>query len=114
MADDPLGEHGHLVVHDQRGPAGVGDGAVEGLEETESSAEFAEQEGSGVGGEPSAPEIGDDGLGAEPGKAEGVVATVCHSDGLAVVGSGRVLTQSLQGVRPSRNSPTAAGMNYSG
>ena len=51
-----------------------------------SSAEFAEQEGASVGGEPSAPEVGDDGLGAEPGEAQRVVATVCHSDGLALVG----------------------------
>jgi hypothetical protein len=111
---DPLSEHGHLVVHDQRGPARVGDGSIEGLEQTESSAEFAEQEGASVGGEPSAPEVGDDGLGAEPGEEERVAATVCHSDGLAVVGSGRVLTRSLQGVRPSRNSPTAARMKYCG
>ena len=57
-------------------------------------ADLAEQQRAGVGGEPSAREIGDDGLGPEAGKVEGVAVTVCHSGGLAVWGSGRVLTQS--------------------
>ena len=33
--DDPLGEHGPLVVDDEDGVAGVGDGGVEGVEQSE-------------------------------------------------------------------------------
>ena len=86
--DDPLGEHGLLVVDDEDGLAGVGDGRVEGVEEAEAVGDLAEQQGAGVGGEPSAAEVGDDGLGPEPGKAEGVAVTVCHSGGLALEGLG--------------------------
>ena len=81
--DDPLGEHGLLVVDDEDGMARVGDGRVEGVEEAEAVGDLAEQQGAGVGGEPAAVEVGDDGLGPEPGKVEGVAVTVCHSGGLA-------------------------------
>ena len=83
MADDPLGDHGPLVVGDAGRVAGVGDGRVEGLEEAGRLADLAEQEGAGVGGEPAAEEVGDDRLGAEAGKGEGFAVTVCHSGGLA-------------------------------
>jgi len=111
---DPLGDHGVLVVDDECGISGVGDGGVEGIEEPEVVSDLAEQQGAGVGGEASAVEIGDDGLGSEAGKVKGIAVTVRHSGGLAVCGWGRVLTQSLQGVRPSRKSPAARRMKYPG
>ena len=112
--DDPLSEHGFLVMDDDRQPAWVGHDAIESVEESELVADFAEEQSTGVGGEPSAGEVSHNGLGSDAGKVEGVAVTVCHSDGLAVWGSGRVLTQSLQGVRPSRNSPPARRMKYPG
>ena len=81
--DDPLGEQGSLVVDDEDGMAWVGDRRVEGVEEADAVGDLAEQQGAGVGGQPSALEVGDDGLGPEAGKAEGIAVTVCHSDGLA-------------------------------
>ena len=101
--DHPLCEHGARVVDDEDGMARVGDGGVEGLEETDVVADLAEQKRPGVGGEPAALEIGDDGLGAEAGKVEGVAVTVCHSDGLAFGGHGVLLIHILQYVRSSRN-----------
>ncbi len=101
--DDPLSEQGPLGVHDQGGEAAVGDDAIEGVEQSEPLAELSQQEGAGVGGELAALEVGDNRLGAESGKGEGVAVTVCHSDGLALGRWRTVLLQSLQGVRPSRN-----------
>ena len=100
---DPLGEHGALVVADRLGLARVGDRFGEGPEEPEGALDLAQQQGAGIGGEAPAAEVGDDLLGAEAGKAQGGVGTVCHSDGLAFLGDWIVLTQTLQGVRPSRN-----------
>jgi hypothetical protein len=111
---DPLGEQGFLVMDDDGQPSGVGDGVVEGVEESEPVSDLSEQEGAGVGGEPAALEVGDDALGPDPGKGEGFAVTVCHSGGLAVCGLGVLLTQILQGVRPSRNSITASRMKYPG
>ncbi len=101
--EDLLGEHGPLGGHDQGGEAAVGDGVIEGLEQSEPLSELAEQEGTGVGGEPPTLEVGDDRLGAESGEGEGVAVTVCHGDGLALVRWGTMLLPSLQGVRPSHN-----------
>ncbi|SIO13396.1 hypothetical protein SAMN05444166_2632 [Singulisphaera sp. GP187] len=53
--DDPLSEHGLLVVDDSGKPARVGNGLVEDVEESESLADLAKQEDVGVGGEPSPP-----------------------------------------------------------
>ena len=86
QGDDPLGEQGPLVVVDPCRVAGVGDGFVEGPEQPGRLADLAEQQGTGVGGEPAAEEVGDQGLGAEAGKGEGLAITVCHSGGLAARG----------------------------
>ena len=102
-ADDPLGEQGLLVMHDDREPAGVGDDAVEGVEEPESLLEFPEQEGTGIGGDPTALEIGDDRLRTEGGKRQGVAVTLCQCGGLATWRFGELLIQILQGVRPPRH-----------
>ncbi|CAN5856126.1 hypothetical protein BH23PLA1_BH23PLA1_20660 [soil metagenome] len=73
---DALGEDRLLIVDDEFGLAGVGDGRVEGVEEPELLFDFTQQEGAGVGGQSSALEIGDDLLGSEAGKGEGLLVTV--------------------------------------
>jgi hypothetical protein len=94
---DPLGEHGLLVVDDEDGVPGVGDGRVEGVEEAEAVGAFAEQQGAGVGGEPPTLEVGVDGLGPEAGKGESFAVPVCPGGGLIPGGIWAVLTQSLHG-----------------
>jgi hypothetical protein len=81
--DDPLGEHGLLVVEDQWQPARVRNGSIESVEESQSLADLSEQEDARIGGQPPPLKIGDDRLGAEAGKVEGSEVTVCHGDGLA-------------------------------
>src|SRR6185312_12949534 len=100
---DALREQDALVVDDESGITGVRDGRVQSVEEADSIGHLPQQEGATVGGEPSALEIGDDGLGATPGKVEGIAVTVCHSDGLGYCGRGSSLIHILQYVRPSRN-----------
>ena len=114
--DDPLGEHGALVVDDEVGMSrGRGWRALRASKSPSPLGDLAEQQGAGVGGEPAAVEVGDDRLGPEAGKGEGFAVTVCHGDGLAVWRGGACcLTQILQGVRPSRNSNTARRMKYPG
>ena len=80
--DDPLGDQGPLVMDDEGRVAGVGDGLIEGAEESGLFADLAEEQRAGVGGEPATLEVGDDGLGSEAGKGEGRAITVCHSGGL--------------------------------
>ena len=92
-----------LVVDGEDGMARVGDGVVEGVEESDGVGDLAEEEGAGVGGEPAAEEIGADLLGPEGGKVEGLGVTVCHGDGLAVGGIWASLIQILQHVRLSHN-----------
>jgi hypothetical protein len=55
---------------------------IEGLEQAEPLADFAEQQGGG--GEPLARELGDDRLGPEAGKLEGVAVPVGPGEGLAL------------------------------
>ena len=83
---DPLGDHGLLVMDDEDRVAGIGDDRRDGLEEAGLAAHFPEQEGSGIGGQPASQEVGDDRLGAEAGKGEGLAVTVCHGGGLAPAG----------------------------
>src|SRR4051812_12085284 len=80
---DPLGEQGALVVDDEDRMAGVGDRRVEGVAEADPVGHLGEEQGAAVGGEPSALEVGDDGLGPTSGKVEGIAVTVCPGDGLA-------------------------------
>ena len=70
---------------------------------TEAVADLAEEQGAGICGEPAALEIGDDGLGPESGKVDGLVVTLCHSGGLAFGGVWSSLIHILQYVRPPRN-----------
>src|SRR5512135_2977913 len=76
---DLLGQQVLLVVADQFGLAGVRQTVVAGLEQSEGSLDLAEEQGSGIGGEPSALEISEDVLGSEAGKGEGLGGTVCHA-----------------------------------
>ena len=59
-------------MDDEDGMAWVGDRRVEGVEQSDPVADLAEQQRAGVGGEPAALEVGDDVLGPEGGKAEGI------------------------------------------
>src|SRR5262249_14193817 len=101
--DGPLGNQGWLVVGDQRRVAGIGDGPVEGLEQPGRLAGLAEQQGARIGGQSAAEEVGDDGLGAEAGKGQGLAITVCHSGGLAARGKWSSQPHILTIVRPPRN-----------
>src|SRR6185312_6130152 len=65
-----LGDHGALVMDDEAWVSGVGNGGVECVKEADLVGGIAEQQGTGVGSEQAAPEIGDDGLGAEARKVE--------------------------------------------
>ena len=49
---DPLCDHGALVVNDEGGASGIGDGGVECIEEANFLGDLAQQQGAGVGGEP--------------------------------------------------------------
>ena len=64
--------------------------AIEGVEQPDALIDLAEQQRAGVGGEPAAAEVGDDGLGSEAGKVERFGVTVCHRGGLAAWRSGIV------------------------
>src|SRR5262249_62082222 len=101
--DGPLGNQGWLVVGDQRRGGGIGDGPVEGLEQPGRLAGLAEQQGARIGGQSAAEEVGDDGLGAEAGKGQGLAITVCHSGGLAARGKWSSQPHILTIVRPPRN-----------
>jgi hypothetical protein len=81
--EDPLGDQGALVGDDPRRVAGVGDGLIEGPEPPGRLAGLAEEQGAGVGGEPATLEVGDNRLGPEAGKGQGLASTVCQSGGRA-------------------------------
>jgi hypothetical protein len=83
-------------VDDIDGVARVGDGRVEGLEESEAVGDLAEEEGPGVGRDTAAEEVGDDGPAPEGGKVEWLGVTVCHAMAFSSEGWGCVLTQTLQ------------------
>src|SRR5579883_1459450 len=88
---DPLGDHGALVMDDEHGMTRIWDRRVKGVEESDAVIDLAEQEGPGICGNLSTQEVGDDGLGVEPGKSQRIAVTVCHSGGLALGGGGLVL-----------------------
>jgi hypothetical protein len=80
---DSLGDHGFLIRDEEDGMSGIGDGRIDGVEETGLLGHLAEQEGAGIGGESAAAKIGDDVLGSQAGKTERLWVTVCHGDGLS-------------------------------
>ena len=77
-AEDALCDQGSQVVFDLGWVSRVRDGVGQGLRETDPAVDLAEQEGSGVGGESAAVEIGDDLLLAKTGKEQRFAGTLCH------------------------------------
>jgi hypothetical protein len=69
--EDPLGEQPALGVGDEAGVAGVGNGVVESVDQSELFVSLAEDQNAGVGGDLTAREIGmnDASSQAENGKA---------------------------------------------
>jgi hypothetical protein len=63
------------------GVAGIGEGTIEGIEESQAAIDFAEEQSASVGGEGAAGEIGFESSGIESGKAEAVGGTLCHRGG---------------------------------
>jgi hypothetical protein len=69
-------------MDDEDGVSGIGDGVVDGVEQSAVLVDLAEQQRPGVGSEPSALKVGNDGLGPESGKKEWHWVTVRHGGGL--------------------------------
>jgi len=63
----------------------IGDNVIDGIEQSESSIDFPEQEKASVGGEPSTVEVRLDSAMSEGCKSHRVSATVCHSSGPLVL-----------------------------
>src|SRR5262249_37692285 len=87
-AEDALGQKGALGVGNQVGVAGVGQAAVQGIEQAEALVGLAQQQGAGIGSQNAGGKIGFESAAVQSGKGEGGVATLCHSGGplLRVVG----------------------------
>jgi hypothetical protein len=79
--EDPLGEQPALGVCDEVGDAGVGNGVVDGVDQSELFVRPAEEQNAGVGGDLTAREIGMNYASSEAGKRQGVCSTLCHHDG---------------------------------
>lgn len=81
QAEDPLGQDGPLGVGDELGSPRVGDGPVEGIDQAEVPIGLAEQEGTGIGRDPPAGEVGVNRAAGGTGKRERVRGTLCHRGG---------------------------------
>ena len=81
--NDPLSDHGALVVNDEDRVTRIGNGGVESIEQPDAIGDLTQEQRPRIGSEPSPLEIGDDGLGPQGGKVEAVKVTVCHCGGLA-------------------------------
>ena len=79
--EDPLGEQFALGVRDEGGVAGIGDGGVEGVDQSELLVGLAEQEDAGVGGDLTTGEVRVDCASAQARKRHGVCGPLCHRDG---------------------------------
>ncbi len=73
----------------EAGVAGVGQAAVQGVEQPEAPVGLAEQQGTGVGGQGAAGEVGLEPAAVEGSEGKGSGGTLCHSGGplAGVVGS---------------------------
>src|SRR5262249_58412348 len=88
-AEDALGQKGALGVGDEVGIAGVGEAAVQGVQQAEAPVGLAEEQGAGVGGQGASGEVGLDAAAIQGGEGEGSRGTLCHGGGplVGVVGS---------------------------
>ena len=68
--NDPLGEHGALVVDNEGGVPRIGNGVIESVEQSGRVGDLAKQKRPGVGRKPPSLKIGDDDLGTEGGKMQ--------------------------------------------
>jgi hypothetical protein len=73
-------------VLDQPWTAGIGDGCVEGVDQTEFAIDLTQQRQAAVGCQITAVKIGEEFFAGQAGKAHGLHGTVCHVDGLSVRG----------------------------
>jgi hypothetical protein len=69
--DDPLREHRALLVRDPLGLPWIGDGRIQGIEESDPPGGLAKQQDTGIGGEAPPLEVGDDLLALDSGKGQG-------------------------------------------
>lgn len=69
--EDPLSEQGPLRMDNKSGLTGIGNDAIEGIDQSELLIGLPEQEGAGVGGEGSAREIGDEIASKKAGERDG-------------------------------------------
>ncbi len=83
-AEDALGQEGPLRMGDEERIAGIDDTGVEGVDQTHRAIHLAQEQGSPIGGQPTATKVGLDVLTFEACKQEGFGGTVCHSNGLSV------------------------------
>src|SRR5262249_296917 len=90
--EDALGEEGPLGMGDAVGVAGIGETAVQSVEQSQAFVGLSEQEHSGVRGESSAGEIGEEATATETGKGERCRVTLCHGGGPLVEGGKVVVT----------------------
>ena len=95
QAEDALLEQGDQRMFDKVGIAMVGEAGDERVEQAEPGIDFAEQEGSGVGGDTTAVEVGEDITGAEVLESEGGGDTLCHDSMAPSVGDKWLVAQTL-------------------
>ena len=69
-SNDPLGQHGLLVMGDHFGESGVGNDLVESAGESDLKIDFAEEESAAIGGELPATEVRNDFLAMGSGKLQ--------------------------------------------
>jgi hypothetical protein len=78
-AENPLGEHGVLVMFDFGGITRIWNGVAQGSDQSCAVFDFPKQQDAGVGSDTSTFKIGKDLLGSEFGKLERFFKTRCHA-----------------------------------
>jgi hypothetical protein len=113
-AEDALAEQGALGVGDELGVAGVGEGVVQRVEQSQASVGFTQEQGPGVGGQVAALEVGLHAAGAQAGKGQRRDGTLCHGGGwlLGVLELSQLSI--LPRVQPPRNCFFPELMQYPG
>jgi len=82
-AQNALGQHGPLIMHNEPLIAGIEDDVVQCVQQADLAIDFPKQQQSGVAGKVPALEIRDNLTTIEAGEQEGLRGTVCHVDGLS-------------------------------